>query len=181
MYCMNYQAQLSQSCKLKTKLAGYFAFHPPNGDSREFQRSAEVFSRKFFQECFDGIRKSLKGVSRKFKECFKECSCVFQWLLKEVLKGVSRKFQKCFKKDSRVFQGSFKSVSRKFQECFKEVLRVFQGSVKGVSCFREEEVSRMFHDFLRAFTECSRCFKKNFMLHGTQRSFPSRRRACFKS
>ena len=60
-----------------------------------------------------------------------------------------------------MFQGSFKSVSRKFQECFKEVLRVFQGSVKGVSCFREEEVSRMFHDFLRAFTECSRCFKKN--------------------
>ena len=52
----------------------------------------------------------------------------------------------------RMFQGSFK-------ECFKEVSKVFQGRFKGVSGK----------------------FQKCFMLHGTHRSFPSRRRACFQS
>ena len=84
-----------------------------------------------------------------------------------------------FKEDSRVFQGSFKSVSRKFQECFKEVLRVFQGSVKGVSCFREEEVSRMFHDFLRAFTKCSRCFKNKFYVAWHSSQLPEQKEGLF--
>ena len=47
------------------------------------------------------------------------------------------------------WEGSFIYVSRVFQEFFKEVSR-----------------------------KRSRCFKKSFMLHGTHRSFPSRRRAC---
>ena len=37
------------------------------------------------------------------------------------LKGVSMKFKGCFKDVSRVFQGSSKGVSRKFEGCFKEV------------------------------------------------------------
>jgi len=47
-----------------------------------------------------------------------------------------------------------------FQGCvmiFKGVSRVFQGS----------------------FKKTFKVFQKSFMLHGTHRSFPSRRRACF--
>ena len=51
-----------------------------------------------------------------------------------------------------MFQGSLK-----FQGCFEGVLRVFQGS----------------------FKKTFKVFQKSFMLHGTHRSFPSRRRACF--
>ena len=63
---------------------------------------------------------------------------------------------------SRKFQGSFKNFSRKFRSlmfrgCFKGVLRVFQGS----------------------FKKTFKVFQKSIMLHGTHRSFPSRRRACF--
>ena len=43
----------------------------------------------------------------------------------------------------------FKGIHRVFQRCFKEISR-----------------------------KISMCFKKCFMLHGTHRSFPSRRRAC---
>ena len=51
------------------------------------------------------------------------------------MKGVFRKFQECFKEVSRVFHESLKEqdVSRIFQECFiifKGVFRVFQGSFK---------------------------------------------------
>ena len=76
-----------------------------------------------------------------------------------------------------MFGGSFKGS-------FKEVLRVFHES------FREEEVSRMFHDiqgcslsvskvFQGSFKKTFKVFQKSFKLHGTHRSFPSRRRACF--
>ena len=51
-------------------------------------------------------------------------------------------------------------VRRKIDACFEGVLRVFQGCFKGVS-----------RDF--------KVFQKSLMLHGTHRSFPSRRRACF--
>ena len=48
------------------------------------------------------------------------------------------------------------------------------------------DVSRVFHDFQWCFQSVSDKFqekfegvsKKSFMLHGTHRSFPSRRRAC---
>ena len=88
---------------------------------------------------------------------------------------------------TRVFQESFKVVSRIFQGCFKKVSWVIHES------FKEEEVSRMFQGFFIIFKgiprvcqwrfkevsrKLSRCFKKCFMLHGTHRSFPSRRRAC---
>ena len=60
-----------------------------------------------------------------------------------------------------VFQGSFKGVSRKFHG---------RGSFK--------DASRVFYDFQGCFQSVSRKFQKSFMLHGTHRSFPSRRRAC---
>ena len=53
----------------------------------------------------------------------------------------------------REFQGSFKDVLRKFQGCFKKILRVFQ------KCSNEV------------------CFLIS-LLHGSHRSYPSRRRAC---
>ena len=56
-----------------------------------------------------------------------------------------------------VFQGCFKKDSRVFHRSFKCVSRKFQG------CF--QSVLKGFHI--------------SFMLHGTHRSFPSRRRACF--
>ena len=48
------------------------------------------------------------------------------------------------------------------------------------------DVSRVFHDFQGCFQSVSGKFQekfegvsiKSFMLHGTHRSFPSRRRAC---
>ena len=83
--------------------------------------------------------------------------------------GVLRVLQENFKVVSMMFQGCFMKVSRKknfkeFQGCFmifKGVSRVFQ------RCFKE--VSR----------KLSRFLKKSFMLYGTHRSFPSRKRACF--
>ena len=55
--------------------------------------------------------------------------------------------------------------------------------------FKEVEVSRIFHDFQgcsgsvskvfqESFMKTFRVFQKSLMLHGTHRSFPSRRRAC---
>ena len=41
--------------------------------------------------------------------------------LESGFKGVSRKFKGCFKEVSRVFQGSLKGVSRKFKRCFKNI------------------------------------------------------------
>ena len=100
------------------------------------------------------FHRSFKCNSRKFQGCFKKVSRVYH----ESFKGVSWKFQGCFKGDlSRMFQESLKDVSRKSKGCFEGVLRVFQGS----------------------FKKTFRVFQKSFMLHGTHRSFPSRRRACF--
>ena len=74
-------------------------------------------------------------------------------------------------------------VTRKIEGCFEGVLRVSQGS------FMEEKVSRMFQGcfmifkgvsrvFQGSFKKTFKVFQKSFMLHGTHRSFPSRRRAC---
>ena len=61
-----------------------------------------------------------------------------------------------------MFHESFmeEKVSRMFQVCFM----IFKG------------VSRVFQ---RSFKKTFKVFQKSFMLHGTHRSFPSRRRACF--
>ena len=67
-----------------------------------------------------------KGVSRKFIGCFN--------------KGISRKFQECSKEVSMIFQGYFKKALRDFHGILKgysgsfdDVSRVFQRSSKGVS------------------------------------------------
>ena len=61
-------------------------------------------------------------------------------------------FEGSIKGISRMFQGSFKGVSRMFHGSFNDVLRKFQGCLKIVS---------------------------SVLLHGSHRSYPSRRRACF--
>ena len=97
-------------------------------------------------------------------------------MFQESFKRVSWKIQGCFKEVSRVFQGGFKGASRKCQGCFMKVSgrRKFQGCLM------------IFKDVPLVFQRClqevsrklSRCFNKSFMLHGTHRSFPSRKRAC---
>ena len=79
------------------------------------------------------------------------------------MKGVLREFYWCFKEVSRVFLENFteEEVSIMFQWCFM----IFKG------------VSRVFHG---SFKKTFKVFQKNFILHGTHRSFPSRRRACFE-
>ena len=56
-----------------------------------------------------------------------------------------------------------------FQGCLMKVSweRKFHGYFKGVS--------RVFQSFKKTF----KVIQKSFILHGTHRSFPSRRRACF--
>ena len=52
------------------------------------------------------------------------------------MKGVFRKFQECFKEVSRVFHESVKDISRvfhNFQGCFQSVSRKFQENFQGVS------------------------------------------------
>ena len=75
------------------------------------------------------FKESFKGVSRKFKGCFKED------------KGV---FLETFKGDSWVLQGYLKDVSRKFQGGFKYILSVSKESVKWVSRKFQKVVSRIF-------------------------------------
>ena len=113
---------------------------------------------------------------KKCQGCFKKVSRVFQGSCK----GFWRNFQGCFTIFSWVFKGSLKVVSRKFQECFEGILRVFQGSFKGVSWKFDgrgsfKGVSRVFRE---SFKKTFKVFQKSSMLHGTHRSFPSRRRAC---
>ena len=79
-----------------------------------------------------------------------------------MLKGCS-----LFKEVSKKFQGCFNSVSGQFQRHLKKVSRVFK------------YVSRKFHKKFQG------CFKKVpikfffliFLLYGSHRSYPSRRRA----
>ena len=91
---------------------------------RVFPGSLKGVSRKF-QECYKKVSRVFRGSFRKYQGCFKKVSWVFQlWLT-----GVSRSF----KWGSRVFErgllkvcqrscngGSFKEVSKKFQECLKK-------------------------------------------------------------
>ena len=48
----------------------------------------------------------------------------------ESLRGISRKFKGCFKDVSRVFQGSFREISEVFQESFKGNLTKIKGHFK---------------------------------------------------
>ena len=89
------------------------------------------------------------------------------------LRYVPRYLQGCFKGASELskkkFKGCFKGVLRQFQRRFKEVSRVFKESVKCVS----KKFQGCFKNVLMKF-----CFAI-LLLHGSHRSYPSRRRACF--
>ena len=73
----------------------------------------------------------VKGVSRRFEECFKEVSMVFP----ECFKGVLRNIEEYFKEEQGIgkkFKGKFqmcmkgscfKGFSRKFSGCFTVVSR----------------------------------------------------------
>ena len=85
-------------------------------------------------------------------------------------------FLETFKGTSRVFKRSSKGVSREFQGGFKDVLRKFQGRLKIVSSVFQENVTK-------SIQGASKKFPSSFvfailMLHGSHRSYPSRRRAC---
>ena len=92
---------------------------------------------------------SLKGVSRKFKGCFKDASRVFLRKFKLCFKDVSVVLQGSLKGVSRMFQGCFKGVSRKSKACFKETYRK---SLKEslFCCCRRSFLSRRRACFLRA-------------------------------
>ena len=65
---------------------------------------SRVFVPGCCKEVLRVLTKNFKGVSRKFKGCFKEVSTVFQGSFWEI---------------SRVLQKSFKGVSTKIEGCFK--------------------------------------------------------------
>ena len=66
-----------------------------------------------------------------------------------------------------MYQGSLKGVSWQFQLCFKKVSRVFKESAKCVP-----------RKFQIKFQEFSNTFLQFLLLHGSHRSYLSRRRAC---
>ena len=143
---------------------------------RVFPWKVDSVSREIYR-CFKGVSKTFqrspKGVSKKFQRCsrgrFESVSRRFQGSVnkacfKEIL--VSSVFQSVLINVSWVIHGCFKDVSRKLQGYLKSsinVLKMFQASPKGVS---------------GKFQDVSIVFKRCFMLHGTHRSYPSRRWAC---
>ena len=153
--------------------------------TRVFHWSLKCVSRKFqrwlsqvlgvLQKCFKEMSRKLTRVlnaSIMLHDCFKVGSSMFCVFFKVVwiIMGVSWMFKGCFTRVLTKFRGNFKSASkvveRKFQKCSKDVSRLFQGNFNNVSkVFQSglKGVSRMF------------CF---LILHGTHRSYPSRRRVC---
>ena len=95
--------------------------------------------------------------------CFKEVLRVFQ----ERFRGVPKDLQGRLKGASRVSKQSSKGVSRQLQRCFKEVSREFKENIKCVSRkFQKKNVSMM-------------CCFAILLFHGSHRSYPGRRRACY--
>ena len=94
--------------------------------------------------------------------------CAFQGCLNDFT-GVS--CQRCFKCVLKKLQGYFKSASnvveRKITKCSKEVSSLFQRNSNNVSIVFQSSFKGVSRKF---------CF---LILHGTHRSYPSRRRACF--
>ena len=133
---------------------------------------------------------SFKGVPRKSKRWFKEEWKLFQWSFKWDSK-VFKNLNGCFKGVSRSFQRNSKVVSRKVIDDSWELsgyLKKFKWYFK---CFSMQfqkvwkEVSRNFKTVASVFQEnfnvsMKFCFP-TFFLHGSHRSYPSRRRACWTS
>ena len=62
------------------------------------------------------LTESFKGVSRKFKGCFRGCFKKVSNVFQVICKGVSSNF----KGVSRVFERTLKGVAGKFQWCFRK-------------------------------------------------------------
>ena len=107
----------------------------------------------------------------KFQRYFKD--------IKSSFKGVSRKIKGCSKRPSRAIQVRFKGIEKKFKEffigVFMAVSRVFKDSVKCVP----KKIQIKFQEFSRMFQW--RFVFALLLLHGSHRSYPSRRRSCFYS
>jgi len=132
------------------------------------------FSR-VFQGSFKGILRKFQGYCKSVARVFQESCIVVTWKFQGRFKGALRKFYGCFNEDLR----GFKEVSRLFQEIFKDISWKFHGgrSFKDVSWF-SKVVPECLNGVSRKFQENFQSVSKSFMLHGTHRSFPSRRRAC---
>ena len=108
-----------------------------------------------------------------FQRCVKDVQGIF--------KGVSRKIEGCSEIPLKVIQGSFK-VSKSNSMgigSFKYALRKFQGWLKKVSSVFRENVTKSFKGVSKKFL--SSFVFAILLLHGSHRSYPSRRRACFKN
>ena len=91
-------------------------------------------------------------------------------MFQEQFYGVSRKFHENFKGVSEKIEGvsgNLKGVSGKFQGCLKSISRVIEDSIKkNLRCF------------VRVIQCCS--VFESLLLHITHRSYPSRRRVCYR-
>ena len=118
-------------------------------------------------------------VSKVCQGCFKEDWGVFLY----TFKGDSRLSKISSKCVSREFEGSFKDVLRKFQGCLKKVSSVFLAlTLPKIQNFNMRSLFSKFKNFSRVFKESVKCVSRKFhkkLLHGSHRSYPSRRRACF--
>ena len=148
------------------------------GVSRVFQGS--------FKRVSSNIKGCFNGVSRVFQACFKFVSSVYQGSFKG-FKEVSRMFLRAFYGYLKNHEESSLGVSSEIYECYKGKLRVFQVSFKDISN-KLGRFQRYYESVSRKFKGCLMCIKSFpkkvlllLLLYGIRQSFPSRRRACFKT
>ena len=164
--------------------------------SRVFERNSKGISG-MFQICFKEVSRVLqgivKGVSRKFHGCFNENWSVFQWSFKWVSRVFKRSSRGVWGKFQRVFQGSFKCVSRwrgvpRDLENFKGASQVSKRSSRQFQRHLKEVLGFLvsLRKFQKKFQWCFKNVSMKFffailLLQGSHHSYPSRRRACFKT
>ena len=111
-----------------------------------------------------GVKGSFKGVSSIFQGSFKGASRKINWCSEKPLKKIQGRF--------KVSKTNSKSVLWEFQRRVKKVSRVFKESVRCVSRKFHKKSQGCFKNVSMKF-----CFSI-LLLHGSHRSYPSRRRAC---
>ena len=99
-----------------------------------------------------------ENLKKKLQGCFKEDWGVFLDTFKGDSSRLSKRSSKGVKRELRQVQRCFEEVSKKVLACFKTIWKKLQGCFKNVSM---------------------KFCLTNFLLHGSHRSYPSRRRACF--
>ena len=87
-----------------------------------FKKISRVLQKVFSVEVLGVCWEHFKGVSRKFRGCFRSVFKVVWWMLQRSFEAVSRQFledfnkvPRCFMKVSGVCWEHFKGVSRKFE------------------------------------------------------------------